>query len=69
MLNAKDARKLAEAIRLADIFEEIRPFLNKAFPAVDWDDLIKVDCPKCGTRSRLVDPTTGSCLHCSADHL
>lgn len=65
MLNAKDARKLAGCFRDADVFEELRPFLDRAFPAVDWLDLIKLDCPKCGTRSRLVDAAAKNCLHCS----
>lgn len=62
VLNAKDARKLAGVIRDADVFEEVRPFLLKAFPLVDWDYLIKVECPKCGRRSRLVGDV--DCLHC-----
>lgn len=62
MLNAKDVRILASIFRDADVFEEVRPFLLKRFPLVDWDDVIKLDCPKCGTRSRLVGKT--DCLHC-----
>lgn len=65
MISAKDAQKLALVLRQADVFEETRPFLIKEFPLVDWDFLIKVECPKCGLRSRLV--AAHDCLHCSGD--
>lgn len=65
MLNAKDARALASILREADVYEEVAPLLNKRFPTVDWEDLIKLDCPKCGKRSRLVG--VSDCLHCVHD--